>query len=211
MASSAQHSGVLPSAPLATFAVDDYTVFAPGWCLRMLTSNDSFHLAQAWTLALYDRYLLPDFPIHMGAASSFSRYPALCHFDYDASESTYRVFALCPAFLTICRAHSVQLFDETSLLAGKTADHIRGVFDGTALRLFSDDCGAVVDVLPPPSNIPGDTASLGNVGASSPRPASTTMEIIVTIGTGVACHILGEYKQRVRALNANPSSTFLTP
>ncbi|KAG2044113.1 hypothetical protein BDR03DRAFT_1005276 [Suillus americanus] len=86
MALSVQHSGgVLPSAPFATFAIDDYTVFAPGCGFiecnlssfvvsrpeDAYTSNDSFHLAQALALALYDRYVLPDFP-HTWASSSFS-------------------------------------------------------------------------------------------------------------------------------------------
>ncbi|KAG1773322.1 hypothetical protein EV702DRAFT_976071, partial [Suillus placidus] len=73
------------SAPLATFAMDDYTVFVPGYGFiecnlssfvvsrleDAYASNDFFHPAQALTLALYDHHLLPDFPFTQ-ASSLFS-------------------------------------------------------------------------------------------------------------------------------------------
>ncbi|KAG1785550.1 uncharacterized protein HD556DRAFT_1191868, partial [Suillus plorans] len=172
--------GVIPSAPLATFAMDDYTMFASGYgfggnnLFFFLISrfedsyalSDSFRPAQALTLALYDSHRLPDFP-YTRASSSFSAVvqlyarssqldttdlevrhqrfrdtPPWCHFGCDACESVHDIFARCPAFLAICRAHGMQLCDETSsLLEGKPADRVREVLERAAQRLFSDDAG----------------------------------------------------------------------
>ncbi|KAG1775612.1 hypothetical protein EV702DRAFT_972795, partial [Suillus placidus] len=179
MASSAQHSaGVLASAPLATFAMDDFTVVAPDYGFiecnlssfiisrleHAYASHVSFRPAKALTLALYDRHLLPDFP-YTRASSSYSAVvqlyarssqldtaqvrhrrfhdtPPWCHFGCDVFESMHHIFALCPAFMAIHRAHNMQLCDETSsLLEGKTTDSIKEVFDRAAQRLFSDDAG----------------------------------------------------------------------
>ncbi|KAG1821939.1 uncharacterized protein BJ212DRAFT_931549 [Suillus subaureus] len=67
MASSAQQSNeVLPSSPLVTFAIDDYTIFAPGYGLiecnlssfvafqlkGAYALNDSFHPAKAFCMAV---------------------------------------------------------------------------------------------------------------------------------------------------------------
>ncbi|KAG1890883.1 hypothetical protein F4604DRAFT_379071 [Suillus subluteus] len=87
VASSAQHSGgVLPSVPLATSAMDDYTVFAPGcgfiecnlssFIVSRLedahASNDSIRLAQVLTLTLYDHHLLLDFPYTWASSLFFA-------------------------------------------------------------------------------------------------------------------------------------------
>ncbi|KAG1769503.1 hypothetical protein EV702DRAFT_978666, partial [Suillus placidus] len=267
-------AGVLAPAPLATFAMDDYTVFASNFGFiecnlssfvisrlqHAYASDVSFRPAKALTLALYDRHLLPDFP-YTRASSSYSaavqlyarssqldtaqvrhrRFhdtPPWCHFGCDAFESMHHIFALCPAFMAIRRAHNMQLCDETSsLLEGKTTDSIREVFDRAAQRLFSDDAGlwpqyrthfyvgvlppladivsdarTQVGVLSPPSNVSG---AVGNVGVSSPQPVSTTLEprLLSRLAQEwhvrsirLAGHIWGEYKRRVRALSANPSS-----
>ncbi|KAG1774662.1 hypothetical protein EV702DRAFT_1200011 [Suillus placidus] len=253
MASSAQHSaGVLAPAPLATFAMDDYTVFASNFGFiecnlssfvisrlqHAYASDVSFRPAKALTLALYDRHLLPDFPYTQVRHRRFHDMPPWCHFGCDAFESMHHIFALCPAFMAIRRAHNMQLCDETSsLLEGKTTDSIREVFDRAAQRLFSDDAGlwpqyrtrfyvgvlppladivsdarTQVGVLSPPSNVSG---AVGNVGVSSPQPVSTTLEprLLSRLAQEwhvrsirLAGHIWGEYRRRVRALSANPSS-----
>ncbi|KAG1887138.1 hypothetical protein F4604DRAFT_1675165 [Suillus subluteus] len=189
MASSVQHSGgVLASLRLQHLLwPDDYTIFTPscGFIECNLSSfvvsrledayasNDSFHPAQAMTLALYDRYLLPDFP-YTRASSSFSAAVQL----YARSS---QLDTAQPSWLSAVRIACNS--EETSLLEGKTIDHIREVFDWAARRLFSDDCGVVatilnallsgvesqVGVLPPLSNVSGDTASLDDVDASSPQ------------------------------------------
>ncbi|KAG2105854.1 uncharacterized protein F5147DRAFT_579168, partial [Suillus discolor] len=86
MASFAQNQrGVIPSGPLATFSMDDYTMFASGhgFVENNLSSfiisrledsyalSDSFRLARALTIALYDSHHLPDFP-YTRASNSFS-------------------------------------------------------------------------------------------------------------------------------------------
>ncbi|KAG2340633.1 hypothetical protein BDR05DRAFT_1034772, partial [Suillus weaverae] len=275
MAPSAQHSaGVLPPAPLTTFAMDDYTVFESNFGFlecnlssfvisrleHAYVSDVSFRPAKALTLTLYDHHLLPDFP-YTRASSSYSaavqlyarssqldtaqvrhhRFhdtPPWCHFGCDAFESMHHIFALCPAFMAIHRAHNVQLCDETSsLLKGKTTDSIREVFDRAAWRLFSDDAGlwpqyrtrfyvgvlppladivsdarTQVGVLSPPSNVSG---AVGNVGVSSPQPVSMMVEprLLSRLAQEwhlrsirLAGHIWGEYKRRVCALSATPSS-----
>ncbi|KAG1896040.1 uncharacterized protein F5891DRAFT_902902, partial [Suillus fuscotomentosus] len=126
--------------------------------------SDSFRPARALTLALYDSRRLPDFP-HTRASSSFSavvqlyapssqldtaevrhgRYhdtPPWCHFGCDAFKSVHHIFARCPAFLAIRRAHGMQLCDETSSwLEGKAADRVREVLERAAQCLCSDDAG----------------------------------------------------------------------
>src|SRR6267154_400168 len=227
-------------------------------------SCDSFRPPQAFPLALYDRHFLPDFP-YTRASSSFSAVvqlyarssqldtaqvrhrrfrntPPWCHFGCDAFESTHHIFALCPAFLAIRRAHNVQLCDETSSpLAAQTTDDNQEVFGRAAQRLFSDDAGLwpqyrtcfyvgalppladiaadvgpMMGVLPPPSDISGNSALSGNVGVSSPRPSRTTMDprllsrlaqVWHVRSIRLAGHIWGEYKRRVRALAAGPSSS----
>lgn len=105
-----------------------------------------------------------------------------------------------PQFSRLSAVRIVCNSDETpSLLEGKTIDHVREVFDSAARRLFSDDAGLwpqyrthyCVVVLPPLSNISGDTASLGNVGISSPQPASTTMEPELLSRLAQAWHVHG--------------------
>ncbi|KAG1831369.1 hypothetical protein EV424DRAFT_1373115, partial [Suillus variegatus] len=93
--------------------------------------SDSFRPARALTLALYDSHRLPDFPytrasssfyavVQLYARSSqldtaevrhrrFRDTPPWCHFSCDAFESVHHIFARCPAFLVIRRAHSMQL------------------------------------------------------------------------------------------------------
>ncbi|KAG2350193.1 hypothetical protein BDR05DRAFT_954296 [Suillus weaverae] len=272
MASAAQHScGVVASAPLATFTMDDYALFSSDFgfleCNVSLfvisrlestyASSNSFHPAQAWPLALYDCHSLPDFP-YTRASSSFSAIvqlyaqssqldtaqvrhrrfrdmPPWCHFGCDAFESTHHIFALYPAFMAIRRAHNVGLCDETSsLLEGKTTDHIREVFGRAAQRLFSDDAGLwpqyrtcfYVGVLPPLtdiaadvrpySDISGNNSFSDNVGVPSPRPSRTTLDARLLSRLAqvwhvrsirLAGHIWGEYKRRVRALHAGPTSS----
>ncbi|KAG1840216.1 hypothetical protein C8R48DRAFT_77526 [Suillus tomentosus] len=149
--------------------------------------SDSFRPARALTLALHDSRRLPDFP-HTRASSSFSAVVQLyapssqlgtakvrhrrfhdtlpwCHFGCVAFESVHHIFARCPAFLAIRRAHGVQLCDKTSsLLEGKAADRVREVLERAARRLFSDDAGLwpqhrtrfYMGVLPPLARIVGD-------------------------------------------------------
>ncbi|KAG1813379.1 hypothetical protein EV424DRAFT_1416739, partial [Suillus variegatus] len=76
---------LFPSAPLATFSMDDYTMFASGYGFvenylssflisrleDSYASRNSFHPARVLTLALYDSHRLPDFP-YTRASSSFS-------------------------------------------------------------------------------------------------------------------------------------------
>ncbi|KAG2347931.1 hypothetical protein BDR05DRAFT_957568 [Suillus weaverae] len=259
MASVAQHScGLVASAPLATFTMDDYALFSFDFgflecnmsCFVIsrlestYASSNSFHPAQAWPLALYNCHPLPDFP-YTRASSSFSavldtaqvwhrRFRNMlpwCHFGCDAFESTHHIFALCPAFMAIRRAHNVGLCDETSLLLeGKTTDHIREVFGRAAQCLFSDNTGLwpqyhmcfyvgvlppladivadvrpYVGVLPPPSDILGNNSFSDNVGVSSPRPSHMTLDARLLIR--LAGHIWGEYKQCVHALHAGPTSS----
>ncbi|KAG2350195.1 hypothetical protein BDR05DRAFT_954297 [Suillus weaverae] len=224
-------------------------------------SSDSFRPARALPLALYDSHSLPDFP-YTRASSSFSAVvqlyarssqldtaqvrhhrfrdtPPWCQFGCDAFESMNHIFALCPAFMAIRRAHNVGLCDETSsLLEGKTTDHIREVFGRAAQRLFSDDAGLwpqyrtcfyvdalppladiaadigpIVGVLPPQSDISGTS---DNVGVSSPRPSRTTIDARLLSRLAqvwhvrsirLAGHIWGEYKRRVCALHAGPTSS----
>ncbi|KAG1870712.1 hypothetical protein DFJ58DRAFT_911048 [Suillus subalutaceus] len=147
MASSVQHSGgVLASLRLRNLLwPDDYTIFTPscGFIECNLSSfvvsrledayasNDSFHPAQVMTLALYDRYLPPDFP-YTRASSSFCAAVQL----YARSS---QLDTAQPSWLSAVRIACNS--EETSLLEGKAIDHIREVFDRAARRLFSDDAG----------------------------------------------------------------------
>ncbi|KAG1777104.1 hypothetical protein EV702DRAFT_953014, partial [Suillus placidus] len=86
MASAAQHScGLVASAPLATFTMDDYALISSDFGFlecnvsrfvisrleSAYASSNSFHPAQAWPLTLYNCHSLPDFP-YTRVSSSFS-------------------------------------------------------------------------------------------------------------------------------------------
>ncbi|KAG1821724.1 uncharacterized protein BJ212DRAFT_1333055, partial [Suillus subaureus] len=112
---------------------------------------------------LCDRHLLPDFP-YTRASSSFSaavhlytrpsqldtaqvwhrRFrdtPPWCHFGLMRLRArTASLLSARPSWLSV--VHIVcNSGDTSSLLEGKTADHIREVFDRVERRLFSDDAG----------------------------------------------------------------------
>ncbi|KAG1907521.1 uncharacterized protein F5891DRAFT_1181797 [Suillus fuscotomentosus] len=159
----------------------------------------SFVQRERLTVALYDSHRLPDFP-YTRASSSFSAVvqlyaqssqldtaevrhrrfrdtPPWCHFGCDAFESVHHIFARCPAFFAIRRAHSMQLCDETSsLLEGGVADRVRKALEGAAQRVFFDDAGLwpqyqtrfYVGVLPTLARIVGNISET-EVGVLPPQ------------------------------------------
>ncbi|KAG1792347.1 uncharacterized protein HD556DRAFT_1482054 [Suillus plorans] len=110
-----ERRGVIPSAPLATFSMDDYAMFASGYGFvennlsSLLISrledsyalSDSFRPARALTLALYDSHRLPDLP-YTRASSSFSAIVQLYAWSsqLDTAEVPHRRFRDTPALVS---------------------------------------------------------------------------------------------------------------
>ncbi|KAG1797964.1 hypothetical protein EV424DRAFT_1441289, partial [Suillus variegatus] len=130
MASFAQNQrGVIPSGPLTTFLMDDYTMFASGhgFVEHNLSSfiisrledsyelSDSFRPARALTLALSFSAVVQLYTRSSQLDTAEVRHrrfrdtPPWCHFGCDAFESVRYIFTRCPAFSAIRRAHSMQL------------------------------------------------------------------------------------------------------